>query len=288
MWRSTRMVVLTAISAALYASILIPFKVVPLIPGVTEFRPANAVPVVCSFLFGPAAAWGAAFGNVIGELFGGLGPGDVFGFLANLLVRLRPVRRVGGVTERRRRRPRTVRGAAALLGVIVVAALLCATIVGWGLHMLGFHPFTVLAPLVLLNSTVASAVLAPLLLRVLHPRLAKAHLLYRDVLGPRRARRRWRRRALGVALVVAGTLAAFATGWLVASGRWLPPWAVLHTASGGGEIGLGLLPLLGIVLIGCAAPVTPAVETVDLTLSLPGRGAAGARRRRPDAARRAR
>ena len=74
------MVVLTAMCAALYAAILIPFKIVPLIPGITEFRPANAVPVVCSFLFGPAAAWGAAFGNLIGDFFGGLGPGDLVGF----------------------------------------------------------------------------------------------------------------------------------------------------------------------------------------------------------------
>ena len=78
MWANTRMVVLAAMSASLYAAILIPFKVIPLIPGITELRPANAVPVVCSFLFGPAAAWGAAIGNMIGDTFGGLGPGDVF------------------------------------------------------------------------------------------------------------------------------------------------------------------------------------------------------------------
>src|SRR5262249_28914544 len=90
MWRHTPMVVLTGICAALYAALLIPFKVVPLIPGVTEFRPANAIPVVCSFLFGPAAAWGAAFGNLIGDFFGGLGPGDLFGFFANLLYGLVP------------------------------------------------------------------------------------------------------------------------------------------------------------------------------------------------------
>ena len=249
MWRSTRMVVLTAISAALYASILIPFKVVPLIPGVTEFRPASAVPVVCSFLFGPAGAWGAAFGNVIGELFGGLGPGDVFGFIANLAYGFVPYALWETFTDAPPT-ARTVRGGVALLAVIAVAALLCATIVGWGLNMLGFHPFTLLAPLVFVNSAVASAVLAPLLLRVLHPRLAKAHLLYRDVLGPR-ARPSWPRRLLGVSLVVSGTVAAFTTGWLVASGRWVPPWAVLHTASGGGEIGLGLLPLLAVVLLGC-------------------------------------
>ena len=84
MWANTRMVVLAAMSASLYAAILIPFKVIPLIPGITELRPANAVPVVCSFLFGPAAAWGAAIGNMIGDTFGGLGPGDVFGFLGDL------------------------------------------------------------------------------------------------------------------------------------------------------------------------------------------------------------
>jgi energy-coupling factor transport system substrate-specific component len=90
MWRNTRMVVLTAICASLYGAILIPFKVAPIIPGVTELRPANALPVVCSFLFGPAGAWGAAFGNLIGDFFGGLGPGDLFGFAGNLLFGLVP------------------------------------------------------------------------------------------------------------------------------------------------------------------------------------------------------
>src|SRR5260370_40593002 len=85
MWRNTRMVVLCAISAALYAAVLVPFKVVPLIPGVTELRPANAIPVVCSFLFGPAAAWGAAISNMICDFFSGVGPGDSFGCFGNLV-----------------------------------------------------------------------------------------------------------------------------------------------------------------------------------------------------------
>src|SRR6201987_2715080 len=84
MWGNTRMVGLSAISGALSAAVLGPFKVVPFIPGVTELRPSNAIPVVCSFLFGPAAAWGSAIGNMIGDFFGGVGPGDIFGFFANL------------------------------------------------------------------------------------------------------------------------------------------------------------------------------------------------------------
>lgn len=60
MWSNTRMVVLTALTAALYAAVLIPFKPIPIIPGFTEIRPAVAVPLVFGLLFGPAAAWGAA------------------------------------------------------------------------------------------------------------------------------------------------------------------------------------------------------------------------------------
>src|SRR5439155_23530592 len=90
MWNNTRLVVFAAICASLYAAILIPFKVLPIIPGVTELRPANAVPVICSFLFGPAAGWGAAIGNIIGDFFGGLGPGDFFGFIGNFLYGMAP------------------------------------------------------------------------------------------------------------------------------------------------------------------------------------------------------
>ena len=53
------MVVLTAMSASLYAAILIPFKVLPVIPGVTEFRRQfSTVPEGGSFTFD--AEWVAA------------------------------------------------------------------------------------------------------------------------------------------------------------------------------------------------------------------------------------
>lgn len=265
MWRNTRMVVLTAICAALYAAILIPFKVIPLIPGITEFRPANAVPIVCSFLFGPAAAWGAAFGNLIGDFFGGLGPGDLFGFLANLLYGLVPYAVWDAVTSRPPVPSDPWPSAAApgsgavvgrafvlwlrLLPVIGLAAMLCATVVGWGLHLLGFHPFTVLGTIVLVNNLTVAVVLAPLLLAVLYPRVRHARLLYRDVLGPRAPLPRWRA-LLGVSFVVVGTLAAFGAGELVASGRWRPPWVPCHTASGACEVGFGLVPFLGLAIGG--------------------------------------
>ena len=36
-------------------------------------------------LYWTGAAWGAAIGNVIGDFFGGIGPGDLFGFFGNFL-----------------------------------------------------------------------------------------------------------------------------------------------------------------------------------------------------------
>jgi energy-coupling factor transport system substrate-specific component len=92
-WRNTRLIVQVAVTAALYAALLIPFKAVAvIIPGVTEIRPANAIPIVCALLFGPAAAWGSAFGNLIGDFFGTLGPGSIFGFIGNFLYAYVPYR----------------------------------------------------------------------------------------------------------------------------------------------------------------------------------------------------
>jgi energy-coupling factor transport system substrate-specific component len=82
MWRDTRMIMLVAVTAAIYAAVLLPFKLFTLVPGFTSVRPANVFPVIFSIMFGPAAAWGSAIGNLIGDVFGGtFGPGSIFGFL---------------------------------------------------------------------------------------------------------------------------------------------------------------------------------------------------------------
>jgi energy-coupling factor transport system substrate-specific component len=220
MWRNTRMVVLTAMCASLYAAVLIPFMVVPLIPGLTHFRPANALPIVCSFLFGPAAAWGAAFGNLIGDFFTGLGPGDLFGFVGNFLYALVPYR-LWRACAAGDPLPRTFGGWTLLLGSIATACTLCAATVGFGLQLLGFVPFVVLANVVLLNNLVTSAVLAPLLLTVLYPRVRRARLLYGDILGAPPRQSRWRR-VVGVTLAVSGTVLAFVLGNLASGGRLDP------------------------------------------------------------------
>ena len=54
MWRHTHMVVLVALSAAIYAAGLILFKGFTIIPGFVEVRPANVFPFFFGLLFGPA------------------------------------------------------------------------------------------------------------------------------------------------------------------------------------------------------------------------------------------
>jgi len=248
MWRNTRMVVLTAMSASLYAAILIPFKVLPIIPGVTEFRPANAVPVVCSFLFGPAAAWGAAIGNVIGDFFGGIGPGDFFGFIANFLYGFVPYKAWEALTDRDPI-PTSVATWAAFVGVVLLASAICALVVGWGINLLGFVPFSVLGNVVLVNNFVVAVVLTPFLLAVIYPRVKRGHLLYRDLLPP--APRRPRAvRLLGLGLLVTATVAGMVLGNLLSTGALTPP--LLGDGGGGTHavaVGVGLLPVFALIVV---------------------------------------
>ncbi|HVN83363.1 MAG TPA: QueT transporter family protein [Candidatus Binatia bacterium] len=251
MWRNTRMVVLTAMSASLYAAILIPFKVLPIIPGVTEFRPANAVPVICSFLFGPAGAWGAAIGNIIGDFFGGLGPGDLFGFFGNFLYGFVPYRVWTALMGDRDPVPRSPVQWIVFVVVIALASGACALTIGWGINLLGFVPFSVLGNIIFLNDFLVAAVLTPILLGVIYPRVKSAKLRYTDVLAVRQRRRRVTR-VLGLLLVVGAITGGMILGNLLSTGRLVPPFLPVaqESSTHAAAVGLGLAPAMALLLLG--------------------------------------
>lgn len=259
MWQNTRMVVLTAMTSALYAAILIPFKVLPIIPGVTEFRPANAVPVICSFLFGPAAAWGSAIGNVIGDFFGGIGPGDFFGFLGNFLYGYIPYKAWELISERDPVPDWHGRWSSFIFdrewlkfaAVVFLSAGACALVVGWGLNALGFIPFAVLGNIVLFNNVVVGGTVGPLLLAVIYPRVKRGRLLYRDVM-PQRAPRRPLRSVLGLLFIAAAVVGGMVVGNLLSTGQW-HPLDLAGVDAGRArmmETSIGLLPALLLLAIG--------------------------------------
>jgi energy-coupling factor transport system substrate-specific component len=230
MWRNTRMVVLCAISAALYAAVLVPFKVVPLIPGVTELRPANAIPIVCSFLFGPAAAWGSAIGNMIGDFFGGASPGDIFGFFANLAYGWIPYK-VWQVIGRGQSPVIHSRiGFAKYVFACLAASVLCADLVGWGDNLLVIRPFAMLGNVIIFNNMASALLLSPFILASVYPRVRKGRMLYTDVM-PELKLRPMPIRIAGLAMLIVGESGAWLFGNLLSTGYWhpgfLPAWMMV-------------------------------------------------------------
>jgi len=223
LWRHTRMVVLVALIAALYAATLIPFKVViPFMPGITEFRPANAIPVVCSLLFGPAAAWGSAFGNLIGDFFGTLGPGSFFGFFGNFLYGYLPYKMWGRILPMLARPEPDIKSPRQFLeyfGSALAASAACALFIGWGVDLIGVAPFAFLGNVILLNNFIVSAILGPPLLMALYPRVRRWGLLHTDIMEPA-DRSRGRLAVVGLIMLwlaliwgmVAGNLASLNVG----------------------------------------------------------------------------
>jgi energy-coupling factor transport system ATP-binding protein len=243
-WRNTRSIVLVALSAGIYAAVLIPFKAIPLIPGITEIRPANAIPPVLSLLFGPPAAWGCAVGNLIGDFFGSIGPGSAFGFIGNFLLGYLPYRLWKAWAPRWRANGSL--GQLPLFWLVTVAAsAACSLVISAGVDWLGQVPFFVLFPLITLNNAVMGVILGPILLTLMRSRAARWGLLAEDVHEDADLRN-------GPLAALAGlmVLAACVGGWVllkhptllnawvpgvpVAEGAMPPPFALTPLRAGAG------------------------------------------------------
>jgi energy-coupling factor transport system substrate-specific component len=188
MWRNTRMIVLTALIAAVYAAILIPFKAIPIVPGITELRVAQVIPPVASLLFGPAAAWGTAIGNLIGDFVGGtFGLGSVFGFIGNFLLGAVPYMLWGRLGPLSSGEEPTMKGSKQVTEFIILvigSGIACAFMIAWGLELTGLYPFTVLGPIIAINNVLVAAILGPILQGLLYPRVKRWGLLWADVMEP--------------------------------------------------------------------------------------------------------
>jgi energy-coupling factor transport system substrate-specific component len=211
-WSSTRKLVLIPMVAAIYAVaqiVLAPLSPV-LIPGVLEFKLSNVLTMAFGVLFGPAGAWGVAFGNVVGDLFtGNFALGSVFGFLSTFVVAyvgyrawalLRPVPTV-------RRPPLNTVGAVVSYALAaVVAAAAAAVTLAWGLELLGIAPYHVIANVLLANFVIGSWIGAAVYALL---RTQVDGFVHDDVIEPGHERVRLGR--IGVALVSVGGVG----GWLI-------------------------------------------------------------------------
>lgn len=189
MWKYTKMVVLTAITGAIYAAVLIPFKIFPIIPGFTEIRPGVVVPVVFGILFGPAAAWGSAIGNIIGDFMGGMfSLGTIFGAIGNFFFAFCAYKMWGQMnllTNNTESEPPKGEQVAKFILVSILASSVCALIIAWGLEILKLLPFAAFASIVFVNNLICPVILGPFLLWLLYPRVQKLDLLWTEIMDPK-------------------------------------------------------------------------------------------------------
>jgi energy-coupling factor transport system substrate-specific component len=217
MWKHTKMVVLVALSAAIYAAVLIPFKGFVLIPGITEFRPGSAFPVLLGLLFGPAGAWGSAIGNLIGDFFGTLGIGSLFGFVGNFLFAYVPYKLWNkfGLVSKDDENPLELKDGKKIANYVIVGILgsmACALFIGWGLDLLKMVPFAALGVIIALNNSIPTIVLGIPLMLVLYPRIKKWDLLWTDIMDEEAVETNVALSRIGAVLMVVGVVG----GWLLA------------------------------------------------------------------------
>ncbi len=264
MWRHTQMVVLVALSAAIYAAVLIPFQGFPIVPGYITLRPANAFPVVFGLLFGPAGAWGAAIGNLIGDFFGTLSLGSVGGFVGNFFLALLPYK-MWSVFFRRDENMEENVDSGKKFGVyillVVLTSAVCAVIISWWVDLLGLAPFAVFFALIFFNNAVMAGVLGPILLLALYPRVKRWGLLWTEIVEPEDASSS-RLQRTGAILVWVGAIGAVVVGLIL---------GLTQQAPGGLGIGLGLIPFLLLIVVGSfMLGVREQVESVEESMAAEG------------------
>ena len=264
MWRDVRMVSLTVVITAIYLAGLIPSKGLVLVPGFTEVRPGSALPVAFSLMFGPAAAWGSAIGNLLGDLFGGtFTAGSAWGFVGNFFMgfvgyklwgNLRPL---SADEEPTMRSPRQV---VEYLVIALVTATGTASIIAWGLDALGVLPFSAIATIIGVNNFVAAGIIGPILLYFLYEPAARAGMTYPAVMDPEAlpdvpADRR-RLAAWGIAIVAIGWFVLGVLGSVLFEGVDLGAMPGDVTAGSAGspvQLVLGALAFLALLVLASVA-----------------------------------
>lgn len=258
MWQNTRMVVLTAISAAAYVAVMLPFKGFIIIPGLTEVRPGAAIPVVLSFLFGPATAWGAGFGNLIADALGGmLGPGSLFGFIGNFFYGYLPYALWRAFMGHKNPVRSGVKGWPVFGIILITNCLVIGSIIGWGIDLIRLAPFGALGPIIAVNNLIASAAISTILLALLYERVRAWGLLYFQILeeaGEERPAPSVRKMArVGAILCIVGGFVAFFTGLIIsceALGAGYGVSAFASATKGTAAVAGGMAPGLLLILLG--------------------------------------
>ena len=254
MWKYTRMIILVALSAAIYAAVLLIFKAgIVLVPGITEVRPANVFPTIFGLMFGPAGAWGSAIGNTIGDLFGGtLGWGSIAGFIGNFFLGFIPYKMWGalGLVPKldMSQNTNSWRKLLAYIIVTIVSAVACAIIIAWYLDLAGIVPFAYLAAIISLNNSIVELVLGPPLLLLLYPRVKRWGLIWTDIMDVNDVSKGFARQ-LGAILMIVGSIGGLVVGFGISTGLYGQTLFGFTGTKSQVGVWLSVLPFLALILL---------------------------------------
>jgi energy-coupling factor transport system substrate-specific component len=183
MWKKPKMVLFVLLTAVLYEILIFPTQGFTLFGGYADFgRLGVGIPIAFSFLFGPAAAWGAAIGNIIRDIVtNNLDASSFFGFFGNFLMGYLPYKLWNLITAQK---PdlRSIKKVAIFVGVTVVACCVCGVLIASGLYWLGFTPFMPTAAIIALTNTLWGVLFGSIVLAIAYPYVSKHQLLYSDLL----------------------------------------------------------------------------------------------------------
>ncbi|MBI5206864.1 MAG: QueT transporter family protein [Candidatus Firestonebacteria bacterium] len=219
MWKHTKMIVLTALTGAIYAAVLMPFKIFAIIPGFTEVRPGVVVPIVFGILFGPAGAWGSAMGNFIGDFMGGMfSIASIFGAIGNFFFALTSYKLWGLFTKENEELVlKENNKIKVFIFISILSSSTCAMLIAWGLEILKILPFAAFASVVFINNLICPIILSPFLFWLLYPRVKKFDLFWTDIMSKEEVSPHWSPRIGGI-LMWLGGLGGLIIGILVSTG----------------------------------------------------------------------
>jgi hypothetical protein len=183
MWKNPKMLTYFAFTAGLYAALLYPLWQFSFFSENADFlRIAMCIPVAFSFLFGPAAAWGAAFGNLIFDATTGISWITPFGFLGNFLIGYLPYK-LWSISIIEKPYLNCAKKLGLFIGITAIACLLCGLIVGWGLLYLFSLPFVMTSFTIFASDLLWAVLLGPVVLSLSYSFFSKRKLLYSDLLN---------------------------------------------------------------------------------------------------------
>ncbi|MEM0482244.1 MAG: QueT transporter family protein [Nitrososphaerota archaeon] len=174
---------ITALTAAVYGGALAVTGGIPIIPGFTWVRPANALAPLFGILFGIPGAVGTSIGNFIADALAGyLSVGSIGGFVGNFIIAYVPYKLMRDHTFRT---PRSI--VEFYVWGVLVSSVWCSLYISWWLDVaepvIGLPKQFVwgfFAPWVIFNNAFITAIVTPILGFILYPPIKARGLYWAD------------------------------------------------------------------------------------------------------------